>query len=352
MINTRKKEWKFTSEEISLFCDQIAMFLNGGIPIHEGIHILYGEMEDNRTKERMKIILNNLNQNYSFCHSLEETKAFPEYMMSMVRIGEATGKLEEIMRSLSIYYERESIIKSNIRSAIIYPIVLFTIMATIMLVLVFKILPFFESMFLELNAEVANATESIMDFGVTLGRTAAIAMAILLVVILLLGLWYQTKQGEHILNQLSEKLKLLRNLANLMATGKFVSSMALLISSGMEHEEAMMLASKTSSNRELRQKVLKCKELIRGKMPFETALRKAELIVGMEARMLSVSAKSGLMDTALTKLGEQFDRKITVALNKKVMFIEMCLSIMLTLIIGIVLISVMMPLISMLSSIG
>ena len=128
--------------------------------------------------------------------------------------------------------------------------------------------------------------------------------------------------------------------------------MALLISSGMEHEEAMMLASKTSSNRELRQKVLKCKELIRGKMPFETALRKAELIVGMEARMLSVSAKSGLMDTALTKLGEQFDRKITVALNKKVMFIEMCLSIMLTLIIGIVLISVMMPLISMLSSIG
>ncbi len=115
----------FSSEEISAFCDQIAMLLNGGIPIYEGTHILYEEMDAGRTKDVLKRVDENVKSGLSFSEALKESKAFPDYLCEMVAIGETTGKLEDIMHSLAGYYERESVIKNSIRSVISYPTVLF-----------------------------------------------------------------------------------------------------------------------------------------------------------------------------------------------------------------------------------
>ncbi|MBO7634758.1 MAG: type II secretion system F family protein, partial [Lachnospiraceae bacterium] len=115
------KKKKFNSDEIAMFCDQIAMLLKGGISVYEGTYMLYSEMEDAKTKEVLRQIDLQVKENIPLYKALTATGAFPEYMVHMVEVGEKTGRLEDVMKSLAEYYERDSRVKAGLRSAIAYP---------------------------------------------------------------------------------------------------------------------------------------------------------------------------------------------------------------------------------------
>ncbi len=176
-----EKKKRFTSEETASFCDQIAMLLNSGIPLYEGAYILAEEVEDKRTKQVLMHIEEQVRENMPLFEALSNTGAFPDYMVHMVKVGETTGKLEDVLKSLAAYYERDAQVKDGIRSAVAFPVILFAMMAVIMLVMVFKIIPLFEGMFLELSAEVASSTKRMMDGGILAGKImAGITCALLL----------------------------------------------------------------------------------------------------------------------------------------------------------------------------
>ena len=190
---------KFNSDEIAMFCDQIAMLLNGGISVYEGTYMLYSEMEDSKTKEILREIDEQVKENIPLYKALDSTGAFPEYMIHMVQVGEKTGRLEEVMKSLAEYYEREGRVKAGLRSAVAYPMILFAVMACIMVVLVWKILPMFERMFNELSSDVATSTENVLSAGLAAGRIIAVVICALFAVVLLVVLWSRTKTGSRVL---------------------------------------------------------------------------------------------------------------------------------------------------------
>ncbi len=352
MNNEAKGGKKLSADEIAVFCDQLAMLLNGGIPIYEGTYILYSEMDDKATKEVLKRVDDALKENLPLHVACKQSEAFPDYMVYMIRVGETTGKLEEVLRSLSAYYERESMVAASIKSAVAYPVVLFSMMAVILLVLVWKILPLFENMFRELSTDVAAATESMMSFGMSAGRIIAIVTCAILFFILLVILWYQTKVGERTIKKFLVNFSLTKKLSVKIAIGKFLSSMSLMISSGMNITDALDLAQESTENTEIKEKISNCKELYEAHKPLDEALRETKLIVGMEGRMLSVATKSGATDVIFTKLSEQYNQSTTASLNKISSMIETIMVVVLSLLVGAVLLSVMLPLVSMISSIG
>ncbi|MDD5936965.1 MAG: type II secretion system F family protein [Clostridiales bacterium] len=352
MAKKHTRKTKFSSEEISVFCEQIAMLLNSGIPLYEGIHMLFSEMEDTRTKKVLEQLDNSMKANETLYDSLQKTDAFPDYMVYMVQVGETTGKLEEVMRSLSSYYERESNVKVSIKSAIAYPAVLFTMMAVIILVLVFKILPMFETMFIELNADVATTTHNMMKVGIIAGKVLAGITCLILVIMLAVFLWYRTRQGEIMIRRFVTNFRLTKKLSEAIATSKFISSMALMISSGIETSKSIDIAYGASSNRRIKEKIKQCKLLLDKDISLEQAIHDTKLLVGMESRLVMVASKSGASDTAFEKLSEQYNMKITTMLSKLSTSIETILVVTLAVLVGGVLISVMLPLVSMISSIG
>ncbi|MBO7336719.1 MAG: type II secretion system F family protein, partial [Lachnospiraceae bacterium] len=199
--SSKGKKKKFNSDEIAMFCDQIAMLLKGGISVYEGTYMLYSEMEDAKTKEVLRQIDLQVKENIPLYKALTATGAFPEYMVHMVEVGEKTGRLEDVMKSLAEYYERDSRVKAGLRSAIAYPMILFAVMAAIMVVLVWKILPMFERMFTELSSDVAASTENVLTAGLTAGRIIAVIICAIFAVILLVVLWSRTKAGSRILTK-------------------------------------------------------------------------------------------------------------------------------------------------------
>ncbi len=347
-----KKVMKFSSEETSVFCEQIAMLLNSGIPLYEGIYMLYSEMEEKKTKNILEQLEKSLRGNTTLYDSLVKTQAFPEYMVHMVKVGETTGKLEEVMKSLADYYERESEVKTSIKSAITYPAVLFAMMSVIIMVLVFKILPMFELMFFELNSEVADTTKSMMNYGIVVGKVIAILTFVAFVVFIIVLCWYKTKKGERKLRSFMMNFRLTKKLSEAMAVGKFISSMALMINSGIEMPRALDISYNASSHRKVKEKIKQCKSLIDKNVSLEEAIHETRLLIGMESQLITVAAKTGASDTAFEKLSVQYNTRITGMLHKLSTTIETILVVSLAVLIGSVLISVMLPLVSMISSIG
>lgn len=352
MADSNKKLKKFNSDEIANFSDQTAMLLNSGVTIDEGMHMLFAEVEDKNTGAVLHIIDEKVSAGSSFNEALSETGAFPEYFVHMVKVGEDTGKLEDVMRALSVYYERESRTKQNIKSAVTYPSVLFAMMTVIIVVLVWKILPLFENMLAELNKDVAEATRRAMNAGLTAGKVVAVVTCVLLAVLVAGLLWYRTTSGEKAIRSIAGKIGFTRKTGEIMATGKFVSSLALMVSSGIDVREAIASEADACTDKTVRKKLDKCLSLFDSGISYDEALREAGILSGVEARLVNVAVKTGSADAALTKLGEQYSERTDKRLSRVSGIIETTLVVTLSVVIGAVLVSVLLPLVSMISSIG
>lgn len=341
----------FSPEEISIFCDQVAMILNGGIPIYEGAFILYEEMDEGKTKNVLKTVAENVKSGMAFSEALKESGSFPAYMCEMVKIGEMTGNLEEIMRSLSDYYERENLVKNSIRSVLSYPTVLLGMMAVILLVLVGKILPMFEDIFLELDGGTGT-TVGLMNTSILVSEIIVGVVLVLLAGLLIIIAWYKLKGGSAIVTSILNNNPLTAGLADRISVGKFLATLAVMNSAGMEMTEAVKNASKVVENKKTSAKIDKCIAMLEADEKPEDAFKKSGLLSSLHSKMFGVARMSGSGDSILFKLVNRLDADINSRLNSLASVIETVLVVVLSVIVGAVLISVMMPLMSVIASIG
>ena len=340
---------RFSSEEISTFCSQIAMILNGGIPIYEGVHILAEQMEPGKTKKILDQIDSEVKDGKEFHAALADSGAFPEYMCEMVKVGEMTGKIEDIMRNLANFYERESHVKASIRSVIGYPTVLFAMMAVIIVVLVTQIIPMFRDIFLELDA---GGSDSALQAGINAGTVIAIIVLAILAVIIFMLIWYRTPGGNKALTNLAYTSRLSGKLADKISTGKFVSAFAVMNAGGMENLEALENSRKVVENKNTLLKVDKCIEEVKGEKKLDDAMIDSGILTRLQGKMLGVASVSGNTDEVLYKISDQYDEEVNARLSSLSSVIETTLIVILSIAVGAILVSIMTPLISAIASIS
>lgn len=346
------KRKKFSPEELSGFCSQVAGMLKSGIDLEEGMYMLAEEMEDQRTKELIKQVQNSLKDNESFSKALKGTGAFPAYLINMVGIGETSGKLEDVMRAMVRYYDREGVMRESIRNVIAYPMMMFLMIAVILVALVGKILPMFERVFVNLNVEAASASSRIMNFGMWTGRIVAIAALVVLVIGLGLYLFYQTEKGNHVLKRFVSKFFVTKNTSRLLAVGRLVSSLSVMVSSGMDTRESLELSKDIVEHEEVGDKVTCCLEQMDQEESFASAIREQKLLTGMQGRMIAIADKTGILDETLEDICTQYDEKISSHMGVLCTRLETSLVLGLSVVVGGVLISIMFPLVSIITSIG
>ena len=346
------KKKKFSAEELSGFCSQVAIMLKSGIALEEGVFMLAEEVEEDGTKKVLNQVQEKLKQNETFETALRDAEVFPEYLVNMVRIGEASGKLEDVMNSMTHYYERESVIKDSIRNVIAYPAKMFGMIGIILAELIGKILPMFESVFVNLNVDAASSSSRIMNFGMWAGRIVAIFAFLVIVVGLIVYGFYHTEKGNRWLRNFASKCFLTKKTANLLAVGRFVSSMAVMVSSGLDVKESMEMAQGIVEHSRMQKKISRCIEKMDKEESFANTLREEAILTGMQGRMVAVADKTGMMDEVLGDISTQLDEKIFNHMGQFCTRVETSLVMALSLVVGGVLISIMFPLVSIITSIG
>ncbi|MEM1483342.1 type II secretion system F family protein [Oscillospiraceae bacterium PP1C4] len=339
-------------DEISTFCAQLAMILKSGISVVEGISIMHDDMQKPGGREIIGTILTHTEAGEPLHMALAAAECFPKYVIDMVEIGAQSGRLDEVMDFLCEYYEREESIAKSVKSAVTYPLIMIVMMVLVIGVLIIKVLPIFQQVFVQLGSEMSAFSLSVMNFGTAVGNYSAVIIGTIAVLVLAVVIMNRTQGGKDALARFQASFFATKRLFAKIASGRFASAMALMLSSGLDTDQSLDMAAKLIDNVYVSSKIADCKQMIAQGSSFSNALEKTGIFTGVYSKMVSVGFKTGSVDTVMKKLADRYEEEVDTQISSMVSLLEPSLVAVLSIIVGMILLSVMLPLMGIMSSIG
>ena len=329
----KKKQQMLGNLEIAAFCDQLSMIVSAGIPIYEGISILQEDAPEEETAEILSVISNSLDHGSSFCDALRETNVFPKYVLDMIGIGELAGKLEEVLNALTGYYKREESIQNSIKNAVTYP-----------LLMIAKVLPVFHQIYMELGSDLTGFAGAMMRFSDALNQYLFVIVIVLIAAAAGIFLISKSDAGQKFFKK--------RPLALSTAASRFANCMALALSSGLDTDQGLMLAEQLVDNPYMASRIKKCRDLTASGRGFAEAVLTSGIFSKIYTSMITIGFRTGSMDEVMHQISEEYEEETDKQIAKFISVLEPTLVIILSIFIGLILISFLLPLIGIMSSIG
>ena len=340
---------KLTMSEKYMFCNQMAMILESGFSLNQGVTMVYEEMDDKNIKGVLQEVAKYLEEQVSFSEAIDLTKAFDDYMVNLVKVGETSGNLDDVMQSLSEYYARIDDITNKLKQALTYPIILIIMMVVVVGIIVFKVLPIFKDVLNGLGSDLSSYANSFMEFG-QIFSLICFAVLLVLVIVIIAGYLYQRITHVNVLSNVVQKSFLTRKLSRALNKAQITYALSLFISSGYDLQEAMKFVPKLVDDKQLRANLEKCNEDLINGDSFVEVIKKYQIYQGMQLNMIQVGFKTGQVDIIMKQLSNSFQEEVSRAIDQFLNIIEPTIVTLLSLVVGIVLMSVMLPLISIMSS--
>ena len=347
-----KKMKLLSNNEVASFCSQLSLLLPVGVTPYESISLMYQDTMTTEGKELLKKIEASLKEGLSFHEALSETGVFPEYVVSMILLGEESGNLDIIMKKLADYYEQQCSISESIKNAVSYPIIMICLMLIILIVLLTKILPIFNQVFIQLGSELTGISKQLMNLGKAVQSVSGVFI-ILFVAITIFSLFVlKNKQCNKWFTHILHTCKLTKNFFLDISYNKFASALSLITAGGIDIYKGLELAGNLLNNELMEEKISICKQaLLRGDYMHE-AMKEAGMFQVQHQRMLQIGYRTGTTEIVLDKVSKHYEDAVLSRLHKILSAIEPTLVIIFSLMVGLILLSVIMPLIGIMSSIG
>lgn len=338
--------------ELVTFFDQMTMILHSGIPPIEGLTIM---KEDAYTKEGaaiLQIICQSMEETGSLYTALSDSAVFPPYALELIGIGERTGHMEKVMASLSQYYQREENVRQSIKSAVTYPLIMLAMMFIVILILIIKVLPMFNQVFIQLGSEMSGFPLLLMNIGTQISRFSFVFIIILALLAVLLIYFSFIPAGIRTRSRLASRFFLTKKLMEKLAVSKFAAGMSLTLGSGLDAIESLEMTGRIIDHKDISRKIKACESYMADGMDFPHALTTSEIFAGIYARMASIGYKSGVLDELMAKISIQYEEEIDDRMNHLIAVLEPALVALLSIIVGLILLSVMLPLLGIMTNIG
>lgn len=347
------KKKTLSNEYVSSFCLEMSLLLHAGIGIEDGIYLLIEDEKDKKMKKMLTGLADMVAEGQTFSAALREVGQFPKYVCDMIETGEQSGRLEQSFQALSAYYDRQMQLSNQIRSALLYPIILMVLMLVIIVVLLVKVLPIFNQVYEQLGGTMSGTAQMLLQIGQWLGGAIPVLCIVLGVVVVLgtviagssairgffIGL-YKRIMGDH-------------GITRRMGEARFASAMAMGMMSGLNTEDAFRTAMLFQEAVPKTQKRFqKCLGMLEAGDPMAECFKQNKILDATFCRILDLGAKSGTADTAMEEIARRLDDSVQMEIERKVGKIEPTIVIITSILVGIILIAVMLPLINIMSSIG
>lgn len=348
MAQTKTKH--LMPNDLAAFFESLTMLLRAGVPANECPDIVASDMETGRLAEVSRSVAGVLSGGEVFVLSeaLEKNGAFPSYAIEMTRLGEESGRMETTAEQLGEYYRRQDSLRQSIRSAISGPVLLMVMMSVVLIFLISFVLPVFENVF----ASLGLASGAGMGGAFLTARIAMIVVGIVLALVLVALVMYLLPGGRARMASLAEKLPFTRRIHYAISAGRFTGGLAMLLASGISGGEAIEKAGLLVENRRIAEKLPAAKEQVDAGEDLGKALVNCGVLEGFEAKILLSASRAGQTESAMRNLSAVYSEEADNGIDRLLGMIEPALVGVLSVAIGVILLSVMLPLTSILTAIN
>jgi type IV pilus assembly protein PilC len=343
---------KLTDRELFHFCEQFAIILRSGISCMEGLQIFYEDSKNKRSKEIFASLLHDMEETGSLATSLKNTGLFPDTFVTYVQVGEETGCLDEIMDSLAHHYEQESEISEQIRSAISYPLLMLGMMGVVIVILLVRVLPVFQQVFRQMGMEMNGLSQHLLAAGNNISRYSIVFLVIAALLVGFLLFLFLHPYGRKLATRVVSVLPGLREIPISRDYGRLTQGLSVGLRSGLGPDISMELAKGLVTHPLVRERLNRACELLSSGELFVDALSDSELFQGMDARLISLGFQAGAADEVMQKLSKRYEEASLAHVSRVISYVEPTIVILLSILVGLVLLSVMMPLLGLLAEMG
>lgn len=343
---------KLTPDETSYFCGQSALILNAGMSMSSGFEILCEDIEDKKIMSLCRSMQSDLNENKPLSQAMENSGVFPEYAVKTVRIGEITGRLETVLRELSEYYESRAEMTRAVRSSVLHPLMLLVMMTAVIVVLITLVIPMFGEIFSQFDSSVGDTVQSAVELAYGVGTAMLIVLLAIILICIVIAVMSRIPSARRKLANFVAVFPLTRRISRRFSLSKIADAMSMMVSSGISPDELLENAAGLVDDKKLSQKLMDCRKKVLDGEYFADVISSAGIFPTMHARSLKIAYSSGSFETAWKKLAEVCGESAAESASGLIAFIEPAIVIILTTVIGAILLTVMIPLMNIMSVLG
>jgi type IV pilus assembly protein PilC len=342
------------AKELAIFTRQFSVMIDAGLPLVQCLEILSSQQEN---KTFQKVLAGTRGAVEGGSNLSSAMKAYPKVFdalySNMVEAGETGGILDTILQRLSSYIEKNVKLQRAVKSALVYPIGVLTIAVAVIVLLLWKVVPIFATLFAGLGVSLPLPTRivialshfvgSIFGFLIFIGAGA---------VIVGIKLWYGTPGGRMALDTLILKMPVLGPVMRKIAVARFTRTLGTLISSGVPILESLDITARTAGNAVIEKALLQVRKSLEEGKSLTEPLKQTEVFPGMVTQMIAVGEQTGAMDAMLSKIADFYEEEVDAAVKDLLTAIEPIMIVFLGLVVGGVVISMYLPLFSLIGQLS
>lgn len=346
---------KASTAELAMFTRQLATMIGAGIPLLEGFEILAEQTLS--TNKGFGIGLQECADMVRGGTELSEgmfkfPRIFPDIYVNMVKAGEASGQLDVILNRLADFMESNEALKSEIKSAMTYPVVSLLLILGITGYLLVGVVPKFETMFKGLGAKLPPVTLMVL-------AASQFLQAYWYLVILMAGGVYaaytaamKTYAGQKMRDHAMLKMPVFGPLGQKVAISRFARTFGTLLASGVPLLAALEIVASTAGNKVIEETLLGCRDNVRKGETLTSFLSTSWVFPPMVVRMIGIGEKSGALEQLLNKISDFYDQQIHATVASLTSLIEPIMLSVMGAVVGTIVIAIFMPILELQKKLG
>jgi type IV pilus assembly protein PilC len=349
----KPKVGSVSAKELAIFTRQFSVMIDAGLPLVQCLEILASQQENQAFARALAGVRGSVESGSTLANALRQyPKIFDDLYTNMVEAGETGGILDTILQRLSGYIEKAVKLRRAVQSALIYPVSVLAIAGGVIFLLLWKVVPIFATLFAGLGVDLPLPTR------IVIGASNAVAtFALPLIVLTGLGLYglkkyYATPNGRMMIDRIILKLPLLGVLMRKIAVARFTRTLGTLITSGVPMLEALDITARTSGNAVVEQAIQNVRKAVESGRTIVDPLRETGVFPNMVVQMIGVGEQTGALDAMLQKVADFYEDEVDAAVGDLLTAMEPAIILVLGVVVGGVVISMYLPLFSLIGKLA
>lgn len=340
-------------KDISIFCRQFYTMLNAGVTILNCLLLLKEQTENRRLRSVVSKLYEEVQKGKTFSEALKQhDRVFPPLLIHMVEAGEVSGSLDVVMSRLAQHYEKENKIINKVKSAMLYPLILSIVAATVVIFLLTFVMPTFLSMFEGSGLELPLPTRIMLAISSMITQYWYLILLMAGAAIYGIKLLLRSDKGRYRRDGMLLKLPAIKGITQKIIAARFTRTLSTLLYSGTPLLQALESAAGVVSNEVARQAIAGAREDVKKGVELSSSVRSSGIFPPMVDNMIKIGEESGTLDEILEHTAVFYDEEVDAALQKMTTLIEPLMIVVMAVLIGFIVISMILPMFDMINAVS
>jgi type IV pilus assembly protein PilC len=344
---------KVTKKDLVIFTRQFSTMIDAGLPLVQGLQILAEQSENPTFKAMLKEITRDVEGGSTLAEAMKKhPQVFDNLFVNLVAAGEVGGILDTILRRLAGFIEKAEKLKSQIKGAMTYPIVVVAIAIIVISVILIFVIPVFQDMFKSFGKALPVPTQIVVDMSDFMKSKSHYLLGAVFAIVFAFKKYRNSKGGRKTTDTLFLKLPVFGDLLKKTAVARFTRTLGTMLASGVPILDALEIVAKTSGNVVIEEILYEVRGSIAEGQTIAEPLSENDIFPGMVIQMISVGEATGALDTMLEKIADFYDDEVDAAVSALTSMLEPLLMLFLGGSIGGLVIAMYLPIFQMAAALG